>query len=157
MTEGPEYETMYSFGGVTGVDNIDAVIAADRLADELGLDSISSGVTIAFAMELFEKGILGTEDTGGLALNFGNDEAMMTLLRLMAFREGIGDLLADGTRAAAEKIGKGTDKYAMHVKNMTPSAGIAPPSSVTVPSTGTVRGREGEQPATRRNKSRVDK
>ena len=118
LAEGPEFETMYSFGGVTGVDNIDAIIAADRLADELGLDTISAGVTIAFAMELYEKGILSKEDTGGLELNFGNDEAMVTLLRLMAFREGIGNILADGTKAAAEKIGKGSDKYAMHVKGL---------------------------------------
>jgi len=118
LAEGPEFETMYSFGGVTGVDNIDAIIAADRLADELGLDTISAGVTIGFAMELYEKGILRKEETGGLELNFGNDKAMVTLLRLMAFREGIGDILADGTKAAAEKIGKGSDKYAMHVKGL---------------------------------------
>ncbi|MBW2066265.1 MAG: aldehyde ferredoxin oxidoreductase family protein [Deltaproteobacteria bacterium] len=118
LSEGPEFETMYSFGGVTGVDNIDAIIAADRLADELGLDTISAGATIAFAMELYEKGILSKEDTGGLDLNFGNDAAMVTLLRLMAFREGIGDILADGTKRAVEKIGKGSDKYAMHVKGL---------------------------------------
>ncbi|MGD9034695.1 MAG: aldehyde ferredoxin oxidoreductase family protein [Desulfobacteraceae bacterium] len=118
LAEGPEFETYYSFGGVTGVDNIDAIIAADRLADELGLDSISSGVTVAFAMELYEQGILSEKDTAGLALNFGNHEAMMTLLRLMAFREGIGEVLADGVKAAAEKIGKGADKFAMHVKGL---------------------------------------
>jgi aldehyde:ferredoxin oxidoreductase len=118
MTEGPEFETFYSFGSVTGVDNIDAIIAADRLADELGLDSISSGVAIAFAMELYENGILTQEDTGGLDLKFGNHEAMMSLLRMMAHREGIGDLLADGTKVAAEKIGKGAEKYAMHVKGL---------------------------------------
>jgi len=118
LAEGPEYETFFSFGGETGVENIDAVIAADRLADELGLDTISAGVAIGFAMELYEKGILSAKDTGGLKLNFGNDEAMLTLLRLMAYREGIGDLLADGTKAAAEKIGKGSEKYAMHVKGL---------------------------------------
>jgi aldehyde:ferredoxin oxidoreductase len=118
MAEGPEYETFFSFGGVTGVENIDAIIAADRLADELGLDTISAGVTIGFAMELYEKGILSTKETGGLKLNFGNDEAMLTLLRLMAYREGIGDLLSDGTKAAAEKIGKGSEKYAIHVKGL---------------------------------------
>jgi len=118
LTEGPEYETMYSFGGQTGVDNMDSVIAADRLADELGLDTISAGVTIGFAMELFEKGILTTEDTGGLELNFGNHQAMLTLIHMMAFREGIGDLLSDGVKAAAEKIGKGADKYAIHVKGL---------------------------------------
>jgi aldehyde:ferredoxin oxidoreductase len=118
LSEGPEFETMYSFGGMTGVDNIDAIIAADRLADELGLDTISAGVTVAFAMELHEKGILSKEESGGIELNFGNDEAMIMLLRLMAFREGIGDILADGTKAAAQKIGKGSDKYAMHVKGL---------------------------------------
>jgi len=118
LTEGPEFETMYSYGGVTGVEDIDAIIAADRLADELGFDTMSSGVTIAFAMELYEKGILTKEDTGGLALNFGNHEAMNTILRQMAYREGVGDLLADGSRAAAERIGKGSEKYAMHVKGL---------------------------------------
>jgi aldehyde:ferredoxin oxidoreductase len=118
LAEGPEFETYYSFGGVTGVDNIDAIIAADRLSDELGLDTISAGATVAFAMELYEKGILSDKDTGGLKLSFGNHEAMVTLLRLMAFREGIGDILADGTKVAAEKIGKGSEKYAMHVKGL---------------------------------------
>ena len=69
-------------------------------------------------MELYEKGILSASDTGGLKLHFGNHEAMITLLRLMAFREGIGDILADGTKAAAKKIGKGAEKYAMHVKGL---------------------------------------
>ena len=118
LAEGPEFETMYSFGGETGVDNVDSIIAADRLADELGLDTISAGVTIGFAMELFEKGILGVADTGALELNFGNHQAMVTLLRMMAFREGIGDLLADGVKIAAEKIGQGAEKYALHVKGL---------------------------------------
>jgi aldehyde:ferredoxin oxidoreductase len=118
LAEGPEYETLYSFGGETGVDNIDAIIAADRLSDELGLDTMSAGVAIGFAMELFEKGILTTADTGGLDLRFGNHEAMVTLLRMIAYREGLGDLLADGVKAAAAKIGKGSEKYAMHVKGL---------------------------------------
>lgn len=118
LTEGPEFETIYSFGTETGVANLDAVIAADRLADELGLDSISAGVTIGFAMELFEKGILTTSDTGGIDLKFGNDKAMMDVLRMMAFREGIGDILSDGTKAAAHKIGKGSDKFAMNIKGL---------------------------------------
>jgi aldehyde:ferredoxin oxidoreductase len=118
LAEGPEYETMYSFGGTTGVDNIDAIIAADRLSDELGLDTISAGATIGFAMELYEKGIITKEETGGIDLKFGNQRAMVDLLRLMAYREGFGDVLADGARLAAEKIGKGSDKYAMHVKGL---------------------------------------
>jgi aldehyde:ferredoxin oxidoreductase len=118
LTEGPDYETLFSFGGETGVDNIDAIIAADRLSDELGLDTMSAGVAIGFAMELFEKGILTTADTGGLDLSFGNHEAMLILLRQIAFREGLGDLLADGTKIAAQKIGKGAERYAMHVKGL---------------------------------------
>jgi aldehyde:ferredoxin oxidoreductase len=118
LTEGPEFETMYSFGGVTGVENIDAIIAADRLADELGFDTISSGVTVAFAMELYEKGILTKAETGGLELNFGNHEAMVALLNQMAYREGFGAVLADGSREAAGKIGKGSEKYAMQVKGL---------------------------------------
>jgi aldehyde:ferredoxin oxidoreductase len=118
MSEGPEFETMYSYGGATGVTDIDAIIAADRLADELGFDTMSSGVAVAFAMELFEKGILTKEDTGGLDLTFGNHKAMLAVLRKMAFKDGIGGLLADGTRAAAKKIGKRSEKYAMHVKGL---------------------------------------
>lgn len=118
FTEGPEYETLYSFGGVTGVDNPEAIIAADRISDELGLDTMSAGVTIAFAMELFERGILTLEDTDGMDLSFGNDESMIKLLHLIGERQGLGDLLADGTKVAAEKIGKGTEKYAMHIKGL---------------------------------------
>jgi aldehyde:ferredoxin oxidoreductase len=118
LTEGPEYETLYSFGGVTGVDNPDAIIAADRAADEFGLDTMSAGVTIAFAMELFERGILTTADTGGMDLSFGNHESMVTMLRMMGEREGLGALLADGVKVAAGKIGKGSERYALHVKGL---------------------------------------
>ncbi len=118
ITSVPEYETVYSFGGETGVDNLSAVVAADRLSDELGLDTISTGVAIGFAMELYTKGILKASDTDGLDLSFGNDEAMLKLVHKIAYRDGIGDVLADGTRAAAERIGKGTEKYAMHVKGL---------------------------------------
>jgi len=118
LSEGPEYETIYSYGGQTGVDNLDSIIAADRLSDELGLDTMSAGVAIGFAMELFERGILTTRDTGGLELRFGNHEAMIELIQKMAFREGLGEVLADGVRIAAERIGKGTEKYAMHVKGL---------------------------------------
>jgi aldehyde:ferredoxin oxidoreductase len=118
LSEGPEFETLYSFGGQTGVDNMDSIIAADRLCDELGMDTISTGVTIGFAMELFEKGILTLADTGGLALNFGNHVPMNTLIRLMAFRQGIGELLSDGVKVASARIGKGAEKFAMHIKGL---------------------------------------
>ncbi len=118
LSEGPDFETVYSFGSNNAIDDIDAVIAADRLADELGLDSVSAGVTIGFAMECFEKGLLTLNDTGGIDLRFGNDRAMMQVLQMMAFRDGIGDLLADGSRAAARKIGKGSEKFAIQVKGL---------------------------------------
>ena len=118
LTEGPDFETIYAFGSNAGIAEVDPIIAADRLSDELGLDSISAGVTIGFAMELFEKGILTLADTDGIDLRFGNDDAMMKVLRKIAFRDGIGDLLADGSRAAAKRIGKGTEKYAIQVKGL---------------------------------------
>jgi aldehyde:ferredoxin oxidoreductase len=118
LSEGPEFETLYSFGGQTGVDNMDSIIAADRLCDELGLDTISAGVTIGFAMELFEKGILTPADAGGLELNFGNHLAMNTLIRMMAYREGLGEILSDGVKAASTSIGKGSERFAMHIKGL---------------------------------------
>jgi aldehyde:ferredoxin oxidoreductase len=118
IAEGPEYETYYSFGGTTGVDDHDAIIAADRMCDELGIDTMSAGVAIGFAMELAEKGLLTVEQTGGQPLRFGDAEAMLTLLHQMAYREGLGALLADGVKKAAEQIGNGADYYAMHVKGL---------------------------------------
>jgi aldehyde:ferredoxin oxidoreductase len=118
LSEGPDFETVYSLGSVVGIDEVDPIIAADRLADELGLDTISSGVTVAFAMELFEKGILTLEETDGIDLRFGDDEAMLKVLRKIAYRDGLGDLLADGSLAAAKRIGKGAGKYAMQVKGL---------------------------------------
>jgi aldehyde:ferredoxin oxidoreductase len=118
LSEGPEYETLFSFGGQVGITDLDAVIAADRLADELGLDSISAGVAIGFAMELAQRGLIKPGEAGGLDLSFGNAETMMTLLHQMAYKEGLGALLSDGVRLAAEKVGQGADKYAMHVKGL---------------------------------------
>ena len=114
----PEYETYYSFGSSPMVDSVDAVIAADRLCDEYGLDTMSTGVAIAFAMELAEKGIITKEDTDGVDLSFGNGAAMVEFVKRIGLRQGFGDVLADGVKKAAEKIGKGSEKYAMHVKGL---------------------------------------
>jgi aldehyde:ferredoxin oxidoreductase len=115
----PEYETFYSFGGVTGVTELDSIIAADNLCDKLGIDTMSTGVTIAFAMELFEKGILTEEDFGGRSLKFGDHEAMYDTITEIAYRkQGIGELLCDGTKALSNKLGKDTQKFAMHVKGL---------------------------------------
>jgi aldehyde:ferredoxin oxidoreductase len=118
LTEGPEFETTYSLGSNLEVDYFPAVIAGDRLCDEYGIDTVSAGVAIGFAMELYERGILTGEDTGGLELKFGNHAAMIDMLRQIAFREGLGDILCEGTRKAAERIGKGTEKYAINVKGL---------------------------------------
>ncbi len=117
-SEGPEYESMFSLGTLLGIKSAEFTIVADRLTDELGFDNISSGATVAFAMELYEKGIITKEDTGGLELNFGNEEAALKLLRMMAHREGIGAIFADGTKVAAEKIGKGSEKFTLLVKGL---------------------------------------
>jgi len=118
LSEGPEFETTYSLGSTVGVDYLPAIIAGDRLCDEYGMDTISAGVTIGFAMELYEKGILTKKDTGGLELKFGNHQAMIEMLRQMAYREGLGAVLCQGTKKAAEKIGKGSEKYAINIKGL---------------------------------------
>jgi len=111
---GPEYETLGSFGSTCGIGDVRYVCKANEICNAYGLDTISAGVTIAFAMECFEKGILTPEDTDGLDLRFGNGEAMLEVLQKIVRREGIGDLLAEGSVRAAEKIGKGAISLAMH-------------------------------------------
>jgi aldehyde:ferredoxin oxidoreductase len=118
LSEGPEFETTYSLGSTVGVDYLPAVIAADRLCDEYGIDTISAGVAIGWAMELYEKGILTKKDTYGIDLKFGNHAAMIEMLRKIAYREELGALLGQGTKKAAEKIGKGTGDYAMQIKGL---------------------------------------
>lgn len=117
MTEGPEFETVYSLGSNLGITDPNAIIVGDRLCDELGLDTISAGVCIGMAMELVEKGLL--EDQDGLGLRFGNDDASMRMLRDMAHRQGqMGQLFADGTKRAAEKLGEAFMHYSIQVKGL---------------------------------------
>lgn len=118
IAEGPEYETLYSFGSMLGNRDLDTIIYADRMCDELGIDTVSSGVTIAFAMEAFERGILSPGETGGIDLRFGNHRAVLNLLQGIAYRRGLGNTLAEGVKRAAEIIGCGSEKFAMHVKGM---------------------------------------
>jgi aldehyde:ferredoxin oxidoreductase len=117
-SEGPEYESYWAFSGPIDSANIEATIAADQLCDDLGLDTISTGNTIGFAFELYEKGLISRSDTDGLELNYGNHAAMITLIKKIARREGIGDILAEGTLQAARKIGRGAEAYAMQVKGL---------------------------------------
>ena len=116
--DGPEYETLYSFGGACEIDDIEAVAKANELCDELGLDTISTGIVIAWAMESNQKGLLETE----LDLEFGNPEAMLEAVEMIAHKKGeLGELLGDGVKEAARKLGKGSDKWAIHVKGMPPA------------------------------------
>jgi aldehyde:ferredoxin oxidoreductase len=117
---GPEYETLAALGSDCGIDNLKAICKGNERCGAYSLDTISTGSTIAFAMECFERGLLTKEDTGGLELRFGNDEAMLKAIELIARREGIGNLLAEGTARMAEKIGKGSREFAMHAKGLEP-------------------------------------
>jgi aldehyde:ferredoxin oxidoreductase len=117
-SEGPEYESIWAFTGSIDSTSIEATISADQLCDELGLDTISTGNCIGFAYELYERGIIDRKDTDGLELVYGNHSAMISLIRKIAFREGFGDLLAEGSMRAASKIGHGAEDYAIQVKGL---------------------------------------
>ncbi len=122
IVEGPEYETMSIFGPNCGIDDIQAISKLNDLCNIYGIDTISCGATISFAMECFDKGIITKEDTGGFDLKFGNTDAVIEMVHKIAKREDFGDMLADGSRRAAAAIGKSAEKYAMHVKGQEISA-----------------------------------
>ncbi len=113
-----EYESGFALGSLVGVSDPNAVIRASTLCDEFGMDTISAGATIAWAMECYEKGVFTDADTGGIDMKFGNAEGVMTFLRLIGERDGLGDLLADGTRIASQKVGQDSGTWAMHVKGL---------------------------------------
>ena len=113
---GPEYETIDGFGPNCGIDDLQAIAKANELCNRFGLDSISCSSAISFAMECFEHGLIGLKETGGIALQFGNAPAMVMLVEQIAKRQGLGDLLAEGTRRAAEIIGGDAKYFAMQVK-----------------------------------------
>jgi aldehyde:ferredoxin oxidoreductase len=114
----PEYESTAAFTSLCMNDNLVAALKAIELCNKYGMDTMSTGVIIAFAMECYEKGKIKKEDTGGLDLTWGNHEAMIKLIKKMANRQGIGNLLAEGSRRAAEKLGGGTEEFAIQVKGM---------------------------------------
>jgi len=116
--EGPEYELLALMGSNCGITNVEAIARGAYLVDDLGLDGISTGVAISFAMDCYQNGILTMDDLFGLKGEFGNEELYLRLIHAISQREGVGDLLAEGVRIAAEKLGKGTEEYAMHVKGM---------------------------------------
>ncbi len=111
----PEYETQASFGSMCLVNHTEAVAKANDICNRYGLDTISAGAIISFAMECYENGLITREDTGGLELTWGNHRSMIAMLELLAKREGFGDVLADGVKVAAERIGKGADRFAIHI------------------------------------------
>ncbi|MFH1382255.1 MAG: aldehyde ferredoxin oxidoreductase family protein [Chloroflexota bacterium] len=117
---GPEYEALASMGSNCGVSDLTAIVKGNELCNAYSLDAISTGVVVSFAMECFENGLLTTKDTGGLELKFGNGDAMLKLIELIARREGIGDLLAEGTLRASRKIGKNAEQFALQVKGLEP-------------------------------------
>ncbi|HEY85256.1 MAG TPA: aldehyde:ferredoxin oxidoreductase, partial [Chloroflexi bacterium] len=106
---GPEYETLATFGSYCGVGDLAAVSYANQLCNQYGMDTISCGATIAWAMECYENGLFTAEDTGGIELNFGNAAAMTQMVEMIARREGFGDALALGSAQAAAKLGKGAE------------------------------------------------
>lgn len=117
VTEGPEYETMYSFGSNCEIKEPEVIIAADKLSTDYGLDTISCGVVIGFAMECFEKGLISNKDAAGIDLSFGNGDALIECIHLIGKREGFGQILAEGVKKASEKI-DGSAEFAMHVKGL---------------------------------------
>jgi aldehyde:ferredoxin oxidoreductase len=112
-----EWETIYAFGSSCGVDRMEPIVAASQICDEFGIDTMTAGITIGFAMECFEKGLITKEDTDGIELRFGDDAAMIAMLRKMVNQEGFGKELAKGTRILSKQI-KGSEAFAMHVKGM---------------------------------------
>jgi aldehyde:ferredoxin oxidoreductase len=115
---GPEYETLSALGSNVGIDDIISVVKSNELCNAYSLDTISTGGVIAFAMECFERGLLTTEDTGGIELKFGNKEAVKNCIELIARREGFGNLLAEGTQNLVDKLGKDTGDFAIIVKGV---------------------------------------
>ena len=113
-----EYESLFALGPLCGVDDPNTVIRAAAICDDLGMDTICAGVTIAWAMECFDKGLLSTNDTGGIDLSFGNGQAILDILELIGHRKELGGLLAEGTKMAAERLGGGSSDWAMQVKGL---------------------------------------
>ena len=113
---GPEYETTAMFGSDCGIEDLHAVAYASQLCNQYGADTIAAGGTMAFAIDCFEKGLITVEDTGGVELKWGDAEAMIAMLEMTLRREGFGDILAEGSAAAAAEIGNGTEDLAIAVK-----------------------------------------
>jgi len=113
---GPEYETLAASGSLCGVRDLNALALINQLHAQYVLDSISTGAVCAFAMECYEHGVITSEMAGGLDLSWGNADAVIALIHMIGKREGLGDLLAEGVKRAAATLGKGSERFALHVK-----------------------------------------
>ena len=123
---GPEYETLGAFGAKCLVDDVNAIAKASYVCNDLGMDTISAGQVIAVAMEWWERGIISADETGGIEFTWGNGEIFPEVLRQMAFREGFGDVLAEGSKRAAARLGGAAADYSMEVKGLElASCGVA--------------------------------
>ncbi|MGC9324950.1 MAG: aldehyde ferredoxin oxidoreductase family protein [Desulfomonilia bacterium] len=120
-THKPEYESALSLGGLCLNEDTDSLFYLNEYLNRAGMDTISAGATVAFAMECYENGVLTKDDTDGIDLTWGNSSGMVDLIHKMVNREGIGDVLADGSRVAAQKIGKGAERYAVHAGGQEPA------------------------------------
>ncbi len=114
----PEFEPMLSLGSKCGLNDLDTLIYLDNLCTRLGIDNISAGSAIAFAMDLYDRGIIDSDDTGGLDLSWGNGESMEILIRQMVSEQAFGAVLSKGVRRAARTIGRGAERFAAHVKGL---------------------------------------
>ena len=112
---GPEYETIATFGSYCGIDDLHAVVYANQLCNQYGVDTISCGATLSWAMECFENEVINLEETGGIDLSYGNADGMIAMLEKTLNREGFGDILADGSAKAADRLGKGHE-YLLTIK-----------------------------------------
>lgn len=112
----PEYETIVAFGSLCLDDNMESLVKLNDVCNRYGLDTISAGATIAFAIECYEKGLISKKDTDGIELKWGDASAIVDMTEKMGRREGFGDILADGVKKASEKIGKGAEEFAIHVQ-----------------------------------------
>jgi len=113
---GPEYETIASMGSLCGIGDLEIISKAHEMCNDYGLDSISTGVSISFAMECYEKGLISKNDTEGIELNFGNEDALLDLIKKIAYKDGFGSILSQGVKKASEIFGKDSNDFAMHVK-----------------------------------------
>jgi aldehyde:ferredoxin oxidoreductase len=121
VLEGPDYETLYSLGGLVEINDVNFIVKANEVCDRLGIDTMAAGNVVALAMDCYDKGILTRKDMDDVELIFGNKEALIQMLEKIGYRDSFGNILAEGVKEAARIIGKGAEKLAVHVKGLEPA------------------------------------